>query len=107
RVLCPIVATGIISNGEWKEHYVEVPEGPAAVTFELWWFNDWSRYPTHDLDMYVIAPDGTTYVGGAVYNSPEKQVIIDPLPGIYTVLLFGYEMYLIPNPYWLRVCLVV
>ena len=107
RVLCPIVATGIISNGEWKEHYVEVPEGTAAVTFELWWFNDWSRYPTHDLDMYVIAPDGTTYVGGAVYNSPEKQVIIDPLPGTYTVLLFGYEMYLIPNPYWLRVCLVV
>ncbi|MBU7018145.1 MAG: S8 family serine peptidase [Theionarchaea archaeon] len=107
RILCPIVAAGIISNGEWKEHYVEVPEGTAAVTFELWWFNDWSRYPTHDLDMYVIAPDGTTYLGGAVYNSPEKQVIIDPVPGTYTVLVFGYEMYLIPNPYWLRVCLVV
>ena len=107
RVLCPIEAFGIISNGEWKEHYVKVSEGTAVVTFELWWFNDWSRYPTHDLDMYVVAPDGTTYVGGAVYNSPEKQVIYDPLPGTYTVMVFGYEMYLIPNPYWLRVCQVV
>ena len=107
RVLCPIEAFDIIHNGEWKEHYVEVPEGIGAVTFELWWFNDWSRYPTHDLDMYVIAPDGTTYLGGAVYNSPEKQVIINPMPGTYTVLVFGYEMYLIPNPYWLRVCQIV
>jgi subtilisin family serine protease len=107
RVLCPIEASGIIHNGEWKEHEVVVPDGTAVVIFELWWFNDWSRYPTHDLDMYVIDPLGYAYFGGAQYYSPERQVIENPTPGIYTIQIYGYEMYLIPNPYWLRVCQIV
>jgi subtilisin family serine protease len=107
RDLCPIETFGIIKNGEWKTHYVEVPDGTGAVIFELWWFNDWSKYPTHDLDMYVIDPTGYTYVDGAQYYSPEKAVITTPIPGTYTILVFGYEMYLIPNPYWLRVCHIV
>jgi hypothetical protein len=107
RELCPIEACDIIHNGEWKTHYVDVPEGTAAVKFELWWFNDWSRYPTHDLDMYIIDPNGYTYVDGAQFFSPEKQFITSPVPGTYTVLIFGYEMFLIPNPYWLRVCQIV
>lgn len=107
RQLCPLKASGSIKNGEWKQHTINVPEGTAAVIFELWWFNDWSKYPTHDLDMYVVGPDGYTYVDGAQYFSPERQVITNPVPGTYTVMIFGYEMYLIPNPYWLRVCQIV
>ncbi|KYK34296.1 MAG: hypothetical protein AYK19_12315 [Theionarchaea archaeon DG-70-1] len=107
RQLCPIEASGCINNGEWKEHYIDVSPGTAVVIFELWWFNDWSKYPTHDLDMYVFDPNGYAYLDGAQYYSPERQIIENPVPGTYTILIFGYEMYLIPNPYWLRVCEIV
>lgn len=104
RKLCKIEGNGIIDQGEWKVHYVEVPEGVGCVKFELWWRSDWSTYPTYDMDMYVIDPNGAIYMDGAQYWSPEAQYIENPVPGTYTVLVLGYEIYLYKNPYWLRVC---
>jgi len=106
RELCGVHEHGTISNGEWMVHYVEVPEGTGAVIFDLWWKHDWSKFPTYDLDMYVIDPDGYLYLDGAQYWSPERQVIENPTPGTYTVLIFGYEIYHGNDPYKLRVCYI-
>jgi subtilisin family serine protease len=92
-----------IGHDEWAVHYVDVPEGLAAVIFELWWMHNWSKFPTYDLDMYVIDPDGTLYLDGAQFWSPEKQVITNPVPGTYTVYVYGYEIYHGRDPYWLNV----
>jgi serine protease AprX len=92
-----------IGYDEWAVHYVDVPEGLAAVVFELWWMHNWSKFPTYDLDMYVIDPDGNLYLDGAMFWSPEKQVITNPVPGTYVVYVYGYEIYHGRDPYWLNI----
>ena len=46
--------------------------------------HDWSMWPTYDLDMYIITPDGCVLVNGATLLAPEKQVITNPTPGSYS-----------------------
>jgi len=94
---------GTIGNDEWAVYYIDVPDGLSAVLFELWWMHDWSKFPTYDLDMYVIDPNGNVYMDGAMFWSPEKQYIYDPVPGTYIVLIYGYEIYHGNDPYMLNV----
>ncbi len=94
---------GTIGYDEWIVYYIDVPEGLGAVMFELWWMHNWSKFPTYDLDMYVIDPYGNVYVDGAYYWSPEKQIIENPVPGTYVVYIYGYEIYHGRDPYWLNV----
>ncbi len=96
-----------IGYDEWHVHYVDVPDGLSAVIFELWWMHDWSKFPTYDLDMYIFDPDGNLYLDGAQFWSPEKQIIYDPIPGTYTVLIYGYEIYVGKDPYMLNVYYIV
>ena len=93
----------VISNDEWHQYTVEVPEGLASVIFELWWMHDWSMWPTYDLDMYIITPEGYVLVDGATLLAPEKQVITNPTPGTYVVLIYGYEIFHGKDPYQLNV----
>jgi len=106
RVLCGLHEKDVLGNGEWAVHYVDVPQGTSCVTFELWWMHNWSKFPTYDLDMYVIDPNGYVYLDGAQYWSPEKQYIYNPIPGTYEVLVFGYDIYHGNDPYELRVCYI-
>lgn len=92
-----------IGHDEWTVHYINVPEGLSAVIFELWWMHNWSKFPTYDLDMYIIDPYGYVYIDGAQFLSPEKQIIENPVPGTYVVLLYGYDIYHGRDPYWLNV----
>jgi subtilisin family serine protease len=106
RSLCGLHAKDSLGNDEWHIHYVNVPSGTGCVIFKLWWKHDWSKWPTYDLDMYVIDPNGYVYVGGAQFWSPEKQTIVYPVPGTYTVLIYGYDIYHGRDSYWLRVCYI-
>ena len=92
-----------IGHDEWTVHYINVPEGLSAVIFELWWMHNWSKFPTYDLDMYIIDPYGYVYIDGAQFLSPEKQIIENPVPGTYVVLLYGYDIYHGRDPYWLNI----
>lgn len=92
-----------IGNDDWHVYYIDVPEGLGAVIFELWWMHDWSKWPTYDLDMYVIDPYGSVFVNGATFFSPEHEVFYDPIPGTYIVLIYGYEIYHGRDPYQLRI----
>jgi hypothetical protein len=103
RDLCDVYVRDSLGDKEWHLHTVDVP-AVASVTFELWWIHDWSMWPTYDLDMYIIDPYGNVYIGGAQYWSPEKQTIITPVPGTYTVLIYAYDVYHGKDPYWLRIC---
>ncbi len=96
-----------IGNDEWHAYYIDVPADLGAVVFELWWMHDWSKFPTYDIDMYVIDPDGYLYLDGATLWSPEKQFITDPTPGTYLVLIYGYEIYQGRDPYMLNVFYIV
>ena len=66
--------------------------------FELFWLQNWGRYPTNDLDMLVFDPGGNLVVDtagippGASLNSPERAVIANPVAGQWTVLVDGFSI---------------
>jgi hypothetical protein len=70
-----------------------VPAGAATAIFEAAWLQNWSRYPTNDIDLILIAPDGSQINSGATINSPENIEIADPMPGRWTAVLVGFEIH--------------
>lgn len=92
-----------IGNSEWYQYVVNVPAGVNYATFELWWMHDWASWPTNDLDMYIIDPNGMLWLDGAGLASPEKQTIANPTPGTYIVLIYGYEVFHGRDPFTLNV----
>jgi hypothetical protein len=91
--------TGKIAEGELFGFQqvsvpVTIPEGVSKATFDLVFNRDWSKFPTSDIDMYIIDPDGNiaSYDGASV-NAPERAVIYNPMPGEWSVFIDGYELY--------------
>lgn len=86
-------SSGTIADGEWIAIPVSIPAGVASARFELSWKGDWGHYPTNDIDMVVVAPDGTENWNGATLNSPERATFATPAPGVYTVMVNGYTVF--------------
>ena len=42
-----------------------IPAGTAVADFRLGWRENWGQYPTNDLDLILVRPNGTVDVGGA------------------------------------------
>jgi subtilisin family serine protease len=93
-------ARGRIADEETDIIELEVPPGTAQVNFELVWNMNWSIYPTHDLDLYAMDPEGNIVLDpdfgfppGATLNSPERTVVADPIPGIWTLFVDGFMLH--------------
>ncbi|HZQ67941.1 MAG TPA: S8 family serine peptidase [Terriglobales bacterium] len=82
-----------ISEGELQTVPFTVPSGIGVVTFELTWNNDWSHYPTNDLDLIVVDPDGNLILDGATLNGRETATIFTPKAGDYTILVDGFNVF--------------
>jgi subtilisin family serine protease len=85
-------ATGRVTQGELVPFEVEVPAGTTHAVFELFWRENWSHYPTDDLDMFVVAPDDTLFIDGVTADSPERQEILNPPSGTWTVFVQGFTI---------------
>jgi hypothetical protein len=91
-------AIGVVRQDDLIPYSVVVPPGTAASVFELFWLQNWGRYPTNDLDMFVIDPQGNEFVDaagnppGATLNSPERVGISNPMPGEWTILVNGFTI---------------
>ena len=86
-------AVGSIEQDDVLPFDVDVPAGAASAVFEVAWLQNWSRYPTNDIDLILIAPDGSQVNRGATINSPERVVITNPTPGRWTAVLVGFEIH--------------
>ena len=92
-------AEGRIEQDDVIPFVVEVPAGASEAVFELFWKQNWGRYPTNDLDMLVLDPnlavaedpDGNPL--GSTLSSPERAVITNPAPGTWTVLVNGFTVH--------------
>ncbi len=89
---------GKITTGE-AIGYMPVGFGTSGVIVELWWKNDWTKYPTSDLDLAVAwfeegDPDPPyEFVAGGSLRSPEGVFLDNSNLVSVHVLLFGYETY--------------
>ncbi|MHA1834405.1 MAG: S8 family peptidase [Candidatus Baldrarchaeia archaeon] len=100
---------GAVAQDELAMYMFEIPPDAATVIFELNWMHDWSAYPTHDLDLYVKAPNGTVFVEGATLDVPEFVVIDNPSAygeGPWYVFVVGWLVYLGAEPFELSMIVI-
>lgn len=83
-------ATGHVRQDDIIPFHINVPAATQAV-FELFWRQNWGRYPTNDLDLFLIDPSGHV-VPAATLNSPERAVINNPAPGTWTAIVNGFTI---------------
>ena len=82
--------SGRLAQGEWTGWMgIDVPPGTEKAIIELWWVNDWTKYPTSDMDMIIYWDMGYN-TAGATLRSPERVVLDNP-----TILYLYVEAYLI------------
>jgi serine protease AprX len=96
---------GTISEGETLEFPVNIPTGVSQAVFTLRWKNNWSRYPTNDLDLYLVDPNSLVYFEGDPFGSPESVVVNNPTPGTWQIFVDAYEMNTHTDKFELRVTL--
>ncbi len=72
---------------------VNVPTGVAELQTMLTWKYNWGMYPTNDLDLIIVDPNGNTNASGATFASPERVTIANPTPGGWSFLVCGYEIH--------------
>ena len=56
------------------------------------WREDWGQYPTNDVDLILVRPNGTLDFTGATLNSPERVTLTNPPPGNWIVLVDGFSV---------------
>ncbi|MBL7795753.1 MAG: S8 family serine peptidase [Saprospiraceae bacterium] len=126
----------LLSNNRWQEYYAEqgsqglhaipIPPGTRQARIMLYWSDPpanvgAARALVNDLDLEVVAPDGSTVhlpwkldptpdptilntpagKGRDSLNNVEQVAINDPAPGIYTVRVRGQEVPMGPQPYFI------
>lgn len=97
----PVVATGSLEDSEADAYQFKLP-ATTEVTFDLSWRRTWAYYPTHDLDLLLINPNGAIDGTGATLSNPERFSYILPA-GAWTVLVDGYMLHGLEDSYRLGI----
>jgi hypothetical protein len=84
---------GTIADGQILVIPFNVPAGVNEAAFELTWKHDWSAYPTNDLDLILVDPDGTFNFDGATLNGLERAVVKKPRAGTWLILVDGFTVF--------------
>ena len=87
-----VTARHSIRQDQQFSYDVNIPSGAAEAVFQLRWRNNWSRYPTDDLDLFAIDPDGVVNDNGVSLNSPEEVTLAKPKAGTWTFVVDGFDM---------------
>ena len=98
------VIPGRLRHDEHVAHVVQVPDGLDAMGVRFVWEHDWTAWPTYDLDMFLMGPDGV--VPAATLNSPELAWVEMPTAGEWTFHLLDYSTVRGSEPYRLEILFV-
>ncbi len=81
-----------LADGGMKAIPFSVPAGAKKLNVRLSWRTDWGSYPTNDIDMYLVDPDGDTNLEGAMLNNPEQVDISNPKTGAWMAIVDGFAI---------------
>jgi subtilisin family serine protease len=96
---------GTIADQQLIAFPVTIPSGVSRAEFRLGWREDWGRYPSADIDLILVKPNGVVSFAGATLNNPEVAAVTNPIAGNWTVLVQGFEIHTITDKFDLRVSL--
>lgn len=106
RTLPLISKQGTILAGQQIFIPFSVPAGKTSLKAQLEWTQDWGRYATNDIDLYLVRPNSTIISSGATLSSPEAVSITNPPAGNWLAIIDGFSLPLFdPDNYTLRVTL--
>jgi hypothetical protein len=106
-----VTAAGTIHDKKMKTIPIEIPAGVQKADFLLSWEDDWGHYPTSDIDMIIVDPDGNVFVNGsgaqpgATLAVPERATVENPGPGTWQVVVDGFNIPAKSDKFQLRVTL--
>ncbi len=84
--------TAFLRDGDTIPFEVQVPAGVEQLVLETHFLKNWGAYPTSDIDMIILDPDGNENIDGATLASPERAVLEAPAPGVWTVLVNAFAL---------------
>lgn len=94
---------GEIEDQQLDEFTFVIPANTTELNFELSWRDDWSFFPTHDVDLLIVDPTGTLIADAATLSNPERLTITDPSAGTWTALVDGFELHGFEDDYALTI----
>jgi len=84
---------------------INVPAGTSEAAFQLSWREDWGTFPTADVDLVLIDPNGQVHLDGATLNNPERAIINNPVAGQWFAIVYGFQIPAGSDKFELRVAL--
>ena len=101
----PVDPTDPVLPGDAILIPVDVPSGTTQASFELGWRQNWARFPTNDLDLFLCAPGFVLHpdFSGATLNSPERVTVSNPAAGTWYVMVMGFGVVTPQDAYYLDV----
>ena len=81
-----------ITNGSLRVFPFQVSPGAKKLDVRLGWRADWGSYPTNDIDLILIDPNGAADLDGATLNNPEQAVVANPQSGSWIALIDGFTV---------------
>ena len=84
---------------------ITMPRGVSQAEFRTGWHQDWGNYPTADIDMILVAPNGVPNFAGSTLRNPERVVVNNPAAGQWVVLVDGFDIPAGHDQFELRVSL--
>jgi serine protease AprX len=100
-----LTSQGKIGNGDVVVVPLTIPAGTSVADFRLSWRENWGQYPTNDLDLFLVRPNGTVDFSGASLNSPEHVAVSSPAAGNWLIVISGFDVSGKGDKYELRVAL--
>ncbi len=85
--------TGTITEGDMQVIPYNVTTGTPSLTVQLTWDHDWASYPTNDLDMILVDPDGNLNYDGATLNGRETAQVDNPKAGTWLIVVDGFSVF--------------
>ncbi|MEM2588773.1 MAG: S8 family serine peptidase [Candidatus Bathyarchaeia archaeon] len=90
---------GAVKQGETDVYTFEIKDTNGFALVFLYWYRDWTKWATSDLDVIIINPNGSWNIDGATLASPEAAMLTAG-PGEYTILIDGYQVYFDKTEYY-------
>jgi hypothetical protein len=84
--------TGRVMQDDLLVYSLNIPSGVKQADFRLSWEHDWGRYPTNDVDLWLLSPSNSYNFDAATLHTPERATVSNPTPGTWTLFVNGYEM---------------
>ncbi len=69
---------GQISDSQTVSIPVTILSNVSSAKFRLYWLDNWANYPTNDVDLILVDPNGTVDTDGATLNDPGTRHAYQP-----------------------------